>query len=99
MTPPTPDLPDPARTPRATRLYVLVDLGRPVRGRGGYRGVGTVRCASRAETQAAARRAEREGPGAGPVGVMLARVAGRRLLAEALAADGDALLARERRRR
>jgi hypothetical protein len=99
MTPPAPDHPGPARTPRATRLYVLVDLGLPVRGRGGYRGVGTVRCASRAEARAAARRAEREGPGAGPVGVMLPRVAGRRLIAEALAADGDGLLAWESRHR
>jgi hypothetical protein len=66
---------------------VLVALGTPVRGRRGYRGLGTVVCARRDDARAAARALERSGVGDGPVRALPASVAGARLLVEALAAD------------
>lgn len=76
-----------------SRLYVLAALGWPIYGPAGYRGVGTVTCRTRADAHSAASEIERtadcDGFGAGPVRPMLARVAGTRLLGEALAADGQ----------
>ena len=73
------------------RLYVLVALGWPTRGRAGYRDVGTARCHARAAARTVAAVLEAtigNAFAAGPVRPMLPRVAGTRLLAEALAADG-----------
>jgi hypothetical protein len=70
------------------RTYVVVDLGYPVLGRRGYRGLGTVTAPDREGARALVKALGFARLSDGPLGLMTPRRAGPRLLAEALANDG-----------